>query len=133
MNYELFVARKIVSKSNEASISKPIVRIAIAGVAFGFAVMILAIAIVTGFKKEIREKVVGFGSHIQVSNYDENNSYETKPVLRSDSFAATLSAIDGVKHVEEFGTKAGIIKTRTAIEGVVVKGVGKYYDWSWFN
>ncbi len=82
---------------------------------------------------EIREKVIGFGSHIQISNYDENNSYETRPVLRNDSFTAILSAIKGVKHVEEFGTKAGIIKTKAAIEGVVVKGVGRDFDWSYFK
>lgn len=134
MNYELFVARKIVSSGSGAtSVSKPIVRIAVGGVALGFAVMIVAIAIVTGFKKEIREKVIGFGSHIQVSNFDENNSYETKPVQKSDSFEDKIKSIAGVRHVQEFATKAGIIKTQTAIEGVVVKGVGKDCDWSYFS
>jgi len=134
LNYELLIARKIASsRLSSASISKPIVRIAVAGVAIGFAVMIVAIAIVTGFKKEIREKVIGFGSHIQVSNYDENNSYETRPVIKSKTFYTKLSSIKGVKHVEEFATKAGIIKTQTAIEGVVVKGVGKDFDWSYFE
>lgn len=134
MNYELLIARKISSsRLISASISKPIVKIAVTGVAIGFAVMIVAIAIVTGFKKEIREKVIGFGSHIQISNFDENNSYETKPILKSDSFISKLSSIKGVKHVEEFATKAGIIKTQTAIEGVVVKGIGKDFDWNYFN
>ncbi len=134
MNYELLIARKISSsKSGSSTISKPIVRIAVAGVAIGFAVMIVAIAIVSGFKKEIREKVIGFGSHIQISNFDENNSYETRPILKNDSFTTKLSSIDGVKHIAEFATKAGIIKTQTAIEGVVVKGVGKDFDWSYFN
>jgi lipoprotein-releasing system permease protein len=114
-------------------ISRPIVRIAVAGVALGFAVMIVTMAIVTGFKIEIRDKVIGFGSHIQVSNYDENNSYETKPIERNDSFATALSQIEGVKHVQEFATKAGIIKTETEIEGVVAKGIGKDYDWSYFK
>jgi len=114
-------------------ISRPIVRIALAGVALGFAVMIVALAIMSGFKKEIREKVIGFGSHIQISNYDENNSYETKPIERSDSFADVLSKVEGVKHVQEFATKAGIIKTQTEIEGVVAKGVGKDYDWTYFK
>ena len=134
MNYELLIARKIVSsRKDSTSISKPIVRIAVAGVAIGFAVMIVAIAIVTGFKKEIREKVIGFGSHIQVSNYDENNSYETRPVLKNDSFIGRLSSLDGISHVEEFATKAGIIKTTTDIEGVVVKGIGSDYNWSYFK
>jgi lipoprotein-releasing system permease protein len=134
LNYELLIAKKIVSsRKDSTSISKPIVRIAVAGVAIGFAVMIVAIAIVTGFKKEIREKVIGFGAHIQVSNYDENNSYETRPVLRNDSFIKNLTTLKGVRHVEEFATKAGIIKTKTDIEGVVVKGVGSDYDWSYFQ
>lgn len=134
MNYELLIARKISSsRLSSATISKPIVKIAVTGVAIGFAVMIVAIAIVTGFKKEIREKVIGFGSHIQISNFDENNSYETKPILKSDSLTSKLSSIKGVKHVEEFATKAGIIKTQIAIEGVVVKGIGKDFDWNYFN
>ena len=134
MNYELLIARKIVSsRKDSSSISKPIVRIAVAGVAIGFAVMVVAIAIVTGFKKEIREKVIGFGSHIQVSNYDENNSYETKPVLKNDTFVNYLSSLNGIRHVEEFATKAGIIKTKTDIEGVVVKGVGHDYNWDYFQ
>ena len=114
-------------------ISRPIVRIALAGVALGFAVMIVTLAIVTGFKIEIRDKVIGFGSHVQISNYDENNSYETKPIERSDSFETALSNIEGVKHVQEFATKAGIIKTETEIEGVVAKGVAKDYDWTYFK
>src|SRR5436190_3870422 len=101
--------------------------------ALGFAVMIITISIVTGFKKEIREKVIGFGSHIQISNYDENNSYETRPVLRNDAFIEIISSIKGISHVEEFATKAGIIKTKTDIEGVVVKGVGSDYDWNYFQ
>jgi len=130
----LLIARKIVSsRKDSTSISKPIVRIAVAGVAFGFAVMIVAIAIVTGFKKEIREKVIGFGSHIQISNYDENNSYETRPVLRNDAFIKNVSSLEGIRHVEEFATKAGIIKTKTDIEGVVVKGVGSDYNWDYFQ
>jgi lipoprotein-releasing system permease protein len=134
LNYELLIAKKIVSSGRDSvSISKPIVRIAVAGVAIGFAVMIVAIAIVTGFKKEIREKVIGFGSHIQVSNYDENNSYETRPVLKNDTFVKNLLAINGISHVEEFATKAGIIKTKTNIEGVVVKGVGSDYNWAYFK
>ena len=134
MNYELFIARRIVfSKKDRSMISRPIVRIALISVALGFAVMILALAIVTGFKKEIRDKVTGFGAHIQVSNYDENNSYETRPVLRNDAFIEIISSIKGISHVEEFATKAGIIKTKTDIEGVVVKGVGSDYDWNYFQ
>jgi lipoprotein-releasing system permease protein len=84
MNYELYIAKRIVFKSSKSeTISRPVVRIGVAGVALGFAVMIVAISIVTGFKKEIREKVIGFGSHIQISNFDKNNSYESTPWIKA--------------------------------------------------
>src|SRR6187397_3186606 len=103
MNFELFIARKIIfSSRTTGTISRPIVRIAVGGVALGFAIMVVAIAIVSGFKKEIREKVIGFGSHIQISNFAENNSYETKPIKRDKAFVAELKKINGVSHVEEF-------------------------------
>src|SRR6185295_7930315 len=73
------------------------------------------------------------GSHIQISNYAENNSYETKPIKRDKSFSTKLTSIPGVNHVEEFATKAGIIKSKTEIEGVVTKGVGSDYDWTYFK
>ncbi len=134
MNYELFIARRILfSDSKSEAISRPVVRIAIAGVAVGFAVMILAISIVTGFKKEIREKVIGFGSHIQISNFDKNNSYESTPLDKTQVNVAKLQAIEGVAHIQEFATKAGIIKASNDIEGVVVKGVGMDFDWTYFR
>ncbi len=134
MTYELFIAKRIVFSGKSAeTISRPIVRIGIAGVALGFAVMIVAIAIVTGFKKEIREKVIGFGSHIQISNYDKNNSYESTPLDKSQVNVPQLQSIKGVSHVQEFATKAGIIKASGDIEGVVVKGVGSDFDWTYFK
>ena len=114
-------------------ISRPIVRIGMAGVALGFAVMIVAIAIVVGFKKEIREKVIGFGSDIQISNYDKNNSYESTPLSKAQVDVKRIQSINGVTHVEEFATKAGIIKAANDIEGVVVKGVANDFDWSYFK
>ena len=134
MNFELLIARRILfSDSKSEAISRPVVRIAIAGVAVGFAVMILAISIVTGFKKEIREKVIGFGSHIQISNFDKNNSYESTPLDKTQVNVAKLQAIEGVAHIQEFATKAGIIKAANDIEGVVVKGVGMDFDWTYFR
>lgn len=114
-------------------ISRPIVKIALFSVVLGFAVMIVALAIVTGFKKEIRDKVIGFGSHIQISNYDENNSYETKPIDRNQSFLKSLNAMPEIKHIEVFATKAGIIKTKDDLQGVVAKGIGSDFDWSYFG
>ena len=134
MNYEFFIAQRIAfSKEKETVISRPIIRIALIGVALGFAVMIIAIAIVTGFKKEIRDKVIGFGSHIQISNFDENNSYETKPVSRNQPFLISLKNDADIKHVQVFATKAGIIKAKDEIEGVVAKGIGSDFDWNYFS
>ena len=134
MNFELFIARRITfSKEKEFAISRPIIRIAMIGVALGFAIMIIAVSIVTGFKNEIRDKVIGFGSHIQISNYDENNSYETQSVNRNQSFFSLLKKDPDIKHIQIFATKAGIIKAKEEIEGVVAKGIGSDFDWSYFQ
>ena len=134
MNYELFIARRIVfSGKDKTMISRPIVKIAVISVALGFAVMILALAIVSGFKKEIRDKVIGFGAHIQVGNYDENNSYETKPIDRNQPSILQLKSMNGIHHIQVFATKAGIIKTKNELQGVVAKGVGSDFDWSYFG
>jgi len=95
--------------------------------------MIVAIAILTGFKKEIRNKVVGFGSHIQIVNYDSNTSYETQPISKNQDFYPELVNTKGIVHVQEFATKAGIIKTNKEIQGVVLKGIGPDFDWSFFK
>lgn len=134
MNAELFIARRIFSdKENRESFSRPIVAIAVAGIALGLTVMILAVAIVTGFKNEIRNKVVGFGSHIQILNYDTNTSYEMVPISRNQDFIKAIRNIPGIRHVQVFGIKAGLIKTETEIQGVVLKGVGSDYDWDFFR
>lgn len=134
MNYELFIAKRIIFGDNsENKISKPIVRIAIMGVALGLAVMLLAIAIVTGFQKEIRDKVIGFGGHILITNYDSNSSYEVKPIDKKQNFYPSIDTFPGVKHIQIFATKAGIIKTNDAIEGIVLKGIGSDFDWNFFK
>ena len=134
MIYERFISRRIAfSKEKEIVISRPIIRIALIGIALGFAVMIIALAIVSGFKKEIRDKVIGFGSHIQISNFDENNSYETRPILRDQAFVNVLRKYPEIKHVQVFATKAGIIKVNDDIEGVVAKGISNDFDWNYFK
>lgn len=134
MNIELFIAKRIVFGGDKnQSISKPIVRIAMFGVALGLCVMIISMAVVTGFQQQIRDKVIGFGGHIQITNYDANNSLEIKPINKNQSFIPALRKMEGVKHIQVFATKAGIIKTKDAIEGVVLKGVGKDFDWNFFK
>jgi len=134
MNLPYFIAERLIKgRREETSFSRPINVIAIIGIAMGLAVMILAVAILTGFKKEIREKVVGFGSHIQIMNFDSNISFETSPIGEKQEFIPMIKSITGIKHVQVFATKAGIIKTDEEIQGVVLKGIGSDYDWSYFG
>lgn len=134
MNFPYFIAQRLIKgRKEETSFSRPINIIAIIGIATGLAVMILAVAILTGFKQEIRDKVVGFGSHIQIMNFDSNISFETTPISDTQSFVPEIKEIPGVRHMQVFATKAGIIKTNEDIQGVVLKGVGSDYDWSYFS
>ena len=134
MNLPYFIADRLIrGRHHESSFSRPINVIAVIGIAMGLVVMILAVAVLTGFKKQIREKVVGFGSHIQILNLDSNYSFETAPISDTQSFVRTIREMPGVKHVQVFATKAGIIKTETEIQGVVLKGIGPDYDWSYFS
>jgi lipoprotein-releasing system permease protein len=133
-NPELFIARRIFAdKGTVRRFSKSIVSIAVFGIAFGLVVMIMAVAIVTGFKNEVRNKVIGFGSHIQLVNYDSNASYATSPVSENQPWLAELKSMRGIRHVEVFATKPGIIKTDEDIQGIVLKGVGSDFDWSFFR
>ena len=134
MNLELFIARRIhFSKEGNRQVTPPAVRIAIVGVALGLAVMILSVAIVIGFKKEVRNNVIGFGSHIQITNFDNNSSYETTPIAVSDSLLQALREFPGIKHIEGYATKMGILKTDSDFQGVVLKGIDTDYDWSFFR
>lgn len=135
MNLELFIAKRVYFNGNkgEKRASSPAIKIAIAGVAIGLAAMILALSIVIGFKTEVRNKVVGFGSHIQICNLGNNSAYETLPICVSPELIDQLENTEGIKHVETFATKPGIIKTDSAFQGIILKGVGKDYDWDFFK
>ena len=134
MNLELFIARRIhFSKEGDRQVTPPAVRIAIIGIALGLAVMILSVAIVIGFKKEVRNKVIGFGSHIQITNFDNNSSFESTPIAVSDSLLEALHSFPGVHHVEAYATKMGIMKTDSDFQGIVLKGIDTDYDWSFFR
>jgi lipoprotein-releasing system permease protein len=132
LNTELFLAKRIVSRS-KGNFSWTFVVIAITSIALGLAIMFVAVAILTGFKKEISEKVVGFCGHIQIIRFAENPSYEPQPVERNQSFYSRLQHTREVRHIQVFATKAGIIKTRDQIQGVILKGIGTDFDWSFFK
>ncbi len=134
INLELFIARRIFTDSGSRKrFSQSIISFAVFGIAFGLLVMIVSVAIVTGFKKEVRNKVIGFGAHIQIVNFDSNSSYETIPVSASQPWLDQLKSLEGVKHVEVFATKPGIVKTDEEMMGMVLKGIGPDFDWSFFK
>jgi lipoprotein-releasing system permease protein len=134
LNLEFFIARRLIlDKETKKSISRSMLSIAVIGVALSLAVMIISVSIVTGFKKEITNKIVGFGSHIQILNFDSNESYETQPIRKDQEFLSKLKAEPYVVNVQEFATKAGIIKSKNDIQGVVLKGIGSDFDWTFFK
>ena len=135
MNTELFIAKRLYkgNQKDKKRVSTPAVSIAIAGIALGLVVMILSVSIVIGFKKEIRGKVIGFGSHIQVTSFDDNSSYELSPIVLSDSLMNKLAANKDIRHVQPFIIKPGIIKTDENFQGIVLKGVDSTYDWDFFK
>ena len=134
MNWKLFVAQRIYrSREGEKEVSKPAVLIARWGIAIGLAVMIVAVAVVVGFKHEVRDKVVGIGSDIAITNFDAQKSYETMPIVANDSLMQVLHSTDGVKHVQRYSTKPGMIMTDDNFLGMVLKGVSQEYDWAFLK
>jgi len=133
LNTPLFIAKRIIFNGSEhGRISRPIVKIAIWGIALGMAVMIITLGVVNGFQKEIREKVVGFGAHIQVTNYDSNNSLEPAAITHNKELVDKISKITGVAHIQRYAIKAGIIRTDDDLLGVVLKGIGSDFNWNFF-
>ncbi len=133
MNVPLYIARRLGGAAKGKTYISLIRTIAIISIALGLAVMIVSMAVVTGFQHEIREKVIGFGSHIQITNYDYNVSFEAQPISSKQVFLDELRETEGVRHVQRFATKPGIIKTDEDIHGVILKGVGPDFDWSFFR
>jgi len=133
LNLEYFIAKRIHFQQGKKNVSRPAVRIATIGIALGLAVMIIAIAVVIGFKQEIRNKTIGFGGHIQITNFDNNNTYEMNPIKADKALIKKIESVDGVKHVQRFATKPGIIKTDTEFQGIVIKGIDAGFDWKFFK
>ena len=129
MNLPLFIARKIYANEGaDKKVSRPAIRIATIGVAIGLAVMIISVGVVLGFKHTIRDKVVGFGSHITVADYMTLETSELYPIQINDSMMKVLQKIPGVAHVQRYAMAQGILKTDSDFLGVVMKGVGPEFD-----
>tara|TARA_B100001142_G_scaffold73172_1_gene73860 strand:+ start:6504 stop:7727 length:1224 start_codon:yes stop_codon:yes gene_type:complete len=134
MNVEYFISKRLfTAKEKNNRYTRPILRIAILAIALSVAVMLLSLTVLTGFKNEISSKVIGFGSHITITNFSDNYSYDTEPIEIDQDFYLNLMKIEGVKHVQDFATKAGIIKTDSEILGIVIKGVNSNFDPSFFE
>lgn len=121
-------SRLYFSEEGKARTSRPAVRVALGGIIIGVVVMIVAICVVVGFKQEVQRKVAGFGSHIQVVNFDNNATYELQPVDISDSLINKLQGLHHVKKVSTFASKPGILKTDSAFQGIIFKGTD-YWDY----
>lgn len=129
MNFPLFLARKIYNdKGDKRKVSRPAIKIATAGVAIGLAVMIISVCVVIGFKHTIRDKVIGFGSHIQVEDFMALNNQDPYPICMNDSMINVLKGCWGVKHVQKYAYKQGILKTNKDFLGILFKGIGPDYD-----
>jgi len=134
VNYERYIAGRILrGKAGTSRYSNPVIRISMAGIALGVAVMIVAVMVVTGFRDQITQKVIGFGAHIRINNFDSNNSYEESPLSLKAPFMNQLKSNPEINHIQEYATKAGIIKTDEEIEGIVLKGISQSYNWDFFR
>ena len=135
MNYELFIAKRIIAgKKYKNSISSPIIKIAITAIALGIIIMLIAVATGAGLQYKIRDKMAGFKGHVQIINYDANNSdVSTVPIKKDQDFYPKFDNVDGVKNIQIFANKGGILRTETNFEGIIFKGVSTDYDWTFFK
>lgn len=131
MNLEYFIAKRLITaKEYKSSISAPIIKIAIAAIAIGMVMMIISVATGIGLQQKIREKVSAFNGHIIISNYDNNQSEATlTPIVKNQKFYPKFNSVAGISHIQAVATKAGIIRTEKAFEGIIFKGVGTDYTW----
>ncbi|MCM4154663.1 FtsX-like permease family protein [Gramella sp. AN32] len=135
MNFEYFVVKRLISaKKYKSSISAPIIKIAIAAIAIGVIMMLVSFATGLGLQEKIRDKISAFNGHINISSYDNNSSKVSLiPVSIEQDFYPQFKTVDGIKHIQAVATKFAVIRTDTDFEGIIVKGVGKDYDWGYFK
>lgn len=132
MSGSKFISSRLFSLSKD-NLSSTVMRLAVTSVALAITVMLISLAVVVGFKNQIRDKVVGFVAPIRVQALDQNESYEEQPFVMDERLKHSLESTDGIRHFQLVANKAGIIKTDEEIQGVVMKGVGADYDWSYFK
>lgn len=130
LKLDYFIAKRLITtKDHKSSISAPIIKIAITAIALGMIMMMVSIATGIGLQQKIRQKVSAFNGHIIISGYNDNNSdVSTTPVSKKQNFYPKFTSVDGIAHIQAVASKAGIIRTETAFEGIIFKGVGADYD-----
>lgn len=133
MNTELYIAKQILPHKDTANISKPIVNIAIIAIALGLAVMIVAVSVISGFKSTISEQIFGFNSHLEIVNFDSNNSFESVPITTDSILFTQLQSEENVVHVQTYATKPGLIRVNNTARGIVVKGINNTYNWDFIG
>ena len=135
MQFERFIAKRFMPRSKDGGgFSGPLSVIAVASIALGVVVMVMAVSILRGFQGEIANKVVGFGSHLTVSNnYAINPLYQETPVTIDSVLTDSLQAIPGVRHLQSFATKGGMVKTKEQIHGILLRGLSANYDTLFFH
>ena len=134
MNWKLFIARRIYKNNDgDKEVSKPAVRIAMAGISIGLAVMIVSVAVVIGFKNQVRDKVIGLASEVIVTSLDDAQLYMTAPIAAGDSLMDALKQKPDISHVQRYSVKPGMIMTDESFQGMVLKGVGQEYDMSYIR
>jgi len=134
LNTELYIARRLLRGGSQRKSTGLMVSISIFGIALSIAVMLIAVAITTGFKQEIGNKVTGFAADIQITNLDSNHSlYNMSPISADQPFLGELNLIPEVRHIQQYCIKPGIIKSREEIQGIVLKGIGRDFDWGFFH
>ena len=132
--FELFIANRFNREERDnKSMSRPAVRIAIIGITLGLAVMLISIAVIIGFKSEVRNQIIGFGSHIQVMSYNNYNSLQTEPVNLTPQLDSLLKTTPNVSDIQHIATQPGIIHTEEAFQGILLKGVDSTYNWEFFS
>jgi lipoprotein-releasing system permease protein len=132
LNTEFYIAKKL-SFNRDNKPVRVMTRIAVFSVALSIAVMITASSVLSGFKIQLKEKISGFNSHLRISNLDSNYSFDTPPVQNDYGFYSSIVALPEVKHIQQYAYKGGIIRASSDIQGVVLKGVGTDFDWSFFE
>lgn len=135
MNFEFFISKRLIgAKDYKSSISAPIIKIAVTAIAVGVVMMLVAVATGVGLQQKIRDKIAAFNGHVKISSINNTDAQiSVIPIDKHQEFYPDFNQIEGIKHIQAVATKYGVIRTAETFEGIVVKGVGQDYNWTYFE